>query len=171
MNIDIDIRVSGDDGEKLQTVSRHFSGKFDDDLNWGEGIDNMGRSFDTFLAEFLTFSGRIFRQTLLYGNRKAHNIKGRKEKEEKETEVSYIIRFGSGQKVEGRIPILKSIQSANEKGKKKQKSSGRKTKKYGFKSDKPEDFIDYFMQKAVESYESNFVLLGGKLKGKKEMEG
>lgn len=171
MNIDIDIQVSGDDGEKLSTVSRHFSGNFGEDLNWGEGIDRRGNSFDVFLSEFLTSSGKIFRQALLYGSRSVHQKKQKSKKTgREETEVTYMIRFGNGQKVEGRIPILKSL-SKRKESKKSRSSKSKKTKGLQFNGAEPQDFIDYFMQKAVERYESNFIHVGSMSEEREGIEG
>ena len=63
MIVDVDIHISNDEGVPIQNFTKRFDGRFE-----GERISNTyvsGKKFEEFLAEYLSNSGRMYRENLL----------------------------------------------------------------------------------------------------------
>lgn len=105
MNIDLDIKITKEDGENEQCFIKHFSGK----LNPFEGIpqikSDIDKNFEDFLSEFLSNSGQIIRKNLLGMDKGETAREYTQSKSLKGEELEYTLKLGTGQRVSGRIPL------------------------------------------------------------------
>lgn len=63
MVINIDIKIADDDGNLLQRFEKRFDGNIT--ISDKNGLDNkLGESFEDFLSEYMSFSGRTLRENL-----------------------------------------------------------------------------------------------------------
>jgi hypothetical protein len=107
MILDIDIRVSSDNGVQVHQFTKHFDSRFE-----GRKIENgeysRSKSFEDFLAEFLSGTGRVIRNQLISTTRNTTTYGVQKNKENVQN-IEYTLRLGDSQFVSGKIPLDKLI--------------------------------------------------------------
>jgi hypothetical protein len=105
MILDIDIRVSNDNGVQVQQFTKHFDSRFEGTSGIGSTNNSITKGFEEFLAEFLTSSGRVIRNNLITEqtavsytpNTSFNNY----------SNVEYTLKLGDSQSVTGSIPLDK----------------------------------------------------------------
>jgi hypothetical protein len=100
MIIDIDIKISDSDGRILHHEEKQFNKLDDSHKNLNFNID-LGKSFECFLSEYMSYSGRLIRDRLISEDMPyttADSI---------ENEVEYRIRIGSNHLFTGKFPVNK----------------------------------------------------------------
>lgn len=118
MIIDIDIKIANSDGKMIHRFSKRFDEKLEisDKINKGSGIS---KDFEDFLSEYLTSSGRSYREKLItYPDTSAFDQNSRDQTEgegpvmEKDTtggitdsEMEYKIFLGNNKVLTGKIPF------------------------------------------------------------------
>lgn len=105
MILDIDIRVSNDNGVQIQQFTKHFDSRFEGISGIGSTNNSITKGFEEFLAEFLSSSGRVVRNNLLteptavlYTPNSSDHYCGN---------VEYTLKLGESQSVTGHIPLDK----------------------------------------------------------------
>lgn len=118
MLLDIDIRISNDEGVQVQRFTKHFDSKFDGS-NITDENNSIGKSFHEFLSEYLSGSGRLIRDNLLDSNpldqaAPVRSVNGYSmlngpayNPEDYAAEVEYTLKLGDSQLITGHIPINK----------------------------------------------------------------
>lgn len=118
MLLDIDIRISNDEGVQVQRFTKHFDSKFDGS-NITDENNSIGKSFHEFLSEYLSGSGRLIRDNLLDSNpldqaAPVRSVNGYSmlngpdyNPENYAAEVEYTLKLGDSQLITGHIPINK----------------------------------------------------------------
>lgn len=118
MLLDIDIRISNDEGVQVQRFTKHFDSKFDGS-NITDENNSIGKSFHEFLSEYLSGSGRLIRDNLLDSNPQnqaapVRSVNGYSmlngpdyNPENYAAEVEYTLKLGDSQLITGHIPINK----------------------------------------------------------------
>lgn len=118
MLLDIDIRISNDEGVQVQRFTKHFDSKFDGS-NITDENNSIGKSFHEFLSEYLSGSGRLIRDNLLDSNpldqaAPVRSVNGYSmlngpayNPEDSAAEVEYTLKLGDSQLITGHIPINK----------------------------------------------------------------
>lgn len=118
MIVDVDIRISNDDGIPLQNFSKRFDGRFEGNRIYNQEF-TVQKSFDEFLAEYLSPSGQSYRNNLLRLVNAVkdvsfeNNIKsienygrlGEDIKNEIPENLEYYIKIGNDQTLSGKIPL------------------------------------------------------------------
>lgn len=104
MVIDIDIRISDNKGKLLHRLEKHFDRLADTDDKFSLNVD-LCKSFEQFLSEYMTNSGRIIRNKLIMRkmNPSETNI-------DRETEIEYNIKIGNNHVFYGTFPFDKLVQ-------------------------------------------------------------
>lgn len=107
MILDIDIRVSSESGIQIHQFSKHFDSRFE-----GRKIENgnhlIEKSFEDFLAEFLTGSGKVIRNQLI--STKSNVITNQFIQQATDLpNIEYTLKLGDSQFVSGKIPLNKLI--------------------------------------------------------------
>lgn len=118
MIVDVDIRISNDEGKQIQRFVKHFDGRFDSYDNSIEDNDR-NKEFEEFLAEYLTASGRTRRNQLvevlpMQGDTSAYllNTLGSQVRDQtagRRNDLEYTIRIGEEQSISGKIPLHKLV--------------------------------------------------------------
>lgn len=118
MLLDIDIRISNDEGVQVQRFTKHFDSKFDGS-NITDENNSIGKSFHEFLSEYLSGSGRLIRDNLLDSNPQSQAVPVRSvngysmlngpayNPADYAAEVEYTLKLGDSQLITGHIPINK----------------------------------------------------------------
>lgn len=110
MIIDIDIKIADHDGSILHRFEKRFD-KFeytDEPLNFNI---QMGKSFEEFLSEYMSYSGRIIRERLITGciSGKIPVQTSGAETEAVEKEIEYRIRLGDNKLYTGSFPFSRPV--------------------------------------------------------------
>lgn len=105
MILDIDIRISNDNGIQVQQFTKHFDSRFEGISGVGATNNTISKGFEEFLAEFLSSSGRVIRNNLItedtavsYTPNTSTYSYG---------DVEYTLKLGDSQSVCGHIPLNK----------------------------------------------------------------
>lgn len=121
MVIDIDIKIADGNGKLLHRFEKCFEEGNNTSRN-GAYLSDIGKSFEDFLAEYMSFSGRFIREKIMnnyhnmlyeqYNNTSHVNNTIETENEYDynidDAEMEYKIRIGSKKILIGKIPINKS---------------------------------------------------------------
>ncbi len=167
MIIDIDIKIADGQGNLLQRLVKRFDNidVSDDQLNFSLDV---GRSFEEFLSEYMSYSGRRIQEKLFTGSRPEaideeypsagfnldqyqdnvlqSSTDGYKKYEDRD--IQYLIRIGNGNVFSGKLSMKQPlpINNAQDNGELKPLNS---------REPGCED-LNYLMQKAIEKYETTF---------------
>ncbi len=106
MIVDVDIRISNDEGIPVQNFTKRFDGRFEGNKIY-DVESKSGKSFEEFLAEYLSYSGRAYRTSLLSDVSGIRMIKPVEKADEDfaENQLEYYIKIGNGQSIAGTIPL------------------------------------------------------------------
>jgi hypothetical protein len=104
MILDIDIRISNDNGVQIQQFSKHFDSRFEGISGLGTTNNSISKGFDEFLAEFLSSSGRIIRNNLIA---KPTVFSDAINYNQYPGDVEYTLKLGESGSVSGHIPLNK----------------------------------------------------------------
>lgn len=104
MILDIDIRVSNDNGVQVHQFTKHFDSRFEGKKIEG-GNNSISKNFEEFLSEFLSGSGRTIRDQLI--TQKDAYIDTRKSFSNSNNNIEYTLKLGDAQSVSGKIPLDK----------------------------------------------------------------
>lgn len=151
MIIDIDIKIADSDGKLLHRLEKRID-KFDfsnENLNFN--LD-MGKSFENFLSEYMSYSGRVIRERLIQNLRTSltdNQFKTKLMNQEAEREVEYRISVGASNVFIGKFPFhdLTPV---------KIKDDTLNTTEYDNAEEDTDWDITSTMSKAIEKYEANF---------------
>lgn len=161
MIIDIDIKIADSDGKLIQRFEKTFNNvdATGDKLNFN--LD-LGKTFENFLSEYMSYSGRIVRDKLMpyysapipyqtihnYFEEETMHLDSNINKELKDREIEYSISIGNGNVFSGKFPVKKLIQF----------SDSIDIKPENNQLDNAVDDIElsHQMTKAIEKYEANF---------------
>ncbi|RDY30753.1 hypothetical protein [Lachnotalea glycerini] len=105
MILDIDIRVSNDNGIQVHQFTKHFDSRFEGRSNINASDNSITKSFEEFLAEFLSSSGRVIRNQLITGQTAASNAV--QTSSDCFSNIEYTLKLGDSQSVSGKIPLDK----------------------------------------------------------------
>ncbi len=137
MLINIDIRIADNEG----TLLHHFEKSFEDDFMCSEKLGHhyIGESFDSFLSEYMSFSGHAVREKLIpsFSSAAANS------------EMEYNIQIGT-KRFFAKIPINK-ISYPN----KPDPSEEQSTAPIADQSESLDTILNYTMMKAITKYEAN----------------
>lgn len=126
MIIDIDIKIADGEGKTIHRYEKHF----DERIDSKDVIDDIGKSFEDFLSEYMSFHGRMIREKLI-NETKCHshplamvtkhekdviydedlqkindNNTGEDDSDTyRDSEMEYRIRIGNKRLLTGRIPF------------------------------------------------------------------
>ncbi|KAB1440581.1 hypothetical protein [Candidatus Galacturonibacter soehngenii] len=106
MILDIDIRVSSENGVQIHQFTKHFDSRFEGrKIESGNVID---KSFEDFLAEFLSGSGKVIRNQLI--SKESKEITNHFNQQSTDLHnIEYTLKLGDSQFVSGKIPLDKLI--------------------------------------------------------------
>ena len=104
MILDIDIRISNDNGVQIQQFSKHFDSRFEGISGIGTTNNSISKGFDEFLAEFLSSSGRVIRSNLIA---KPTVLSDAINYNQYPGDVEYTLKLGESGSVSGHIPLNK----------------------------------------------------------------
>ncbi|MFA9379028.1 MAG: hypothetical protein ACERKZ_20130 [Lachnotalea sp.] len=105
MILDIDIRVSSDNGVQVQQFTKHFDSRFEGTSGISTTDNSITKGFEEFLAEFLSSSGRVIRNNLITEETASSctpNIS-----RSSYSNVEYTLNLGNSQSITGNIPLDK----------------------------------------------------------------
>jgi hypothetical protein len=105
MILDIDIRVSNDNGVQVHQFTKHFDSKFEGKSGIDASNNSISRDFEDFLAEFLSGSGRVIRSQLITEQTAAFSDP--KVSDPSCGNIEYTLKLGDSQSVTGKIPLDK----------------------------------------------------------------
>lgn len=104
MILDIDIRISNDNGVQIQQFSKHFDSRFEGMSGIGTTNNSISKGFEEFLAEFLSSSGRVIRNNLIS---EPTAISDAVNYNQYPGDVEYTLKLGDSGAVSGHIPLNK----------------------------------------------------------------
>lgn len=102
MILDIDIRVSNDNGVEIHQFAKRFDSRFE-----GKRINGTSASkdFEEFLAEFLSSSGRVIRNQLITDPATSFDVPN--DINRSSNNLEYTLKLGDSQSISGNIPLDK----------------------------------------------------------------
>lgn len=107
MILDIDIRVSSESGVQIHQFTKHFDSRFE-----GRKIESdnhvIDKSFEDFLSEFLSGSGKVIRNQLILNESKEITNNFNQQSSGLHN-IEYTLKLGDSQFVSGKIPLEKLI--------------------------------------------------------------
>ncbi|WP_099466561.1 hypothetical protein [Konateibacter massiliensis] len=106
MILDIDIRVSNDSGVQVHQFTKHFDSRFEGTRIEG-GKGTITKSFEDFLSEFLSGSGRVIRDSLITRQDNSASISTPQTGTDAYGNIEYTLKLGDTQSVSGKIPLDK----------------------------------------------------------------
>lgn len=104
MILDIDIRVSNDNGVQIHQFTKHFDSRFEGKRIEG-GNNSVSKNFEEFLSEFLSGSGRAIRDQLI--TQKGAFVDTANSLSNSCNNIEYTLKLGDSQSVSGKIPLDK----------------------------------------------------------------
>ncbi|HHV09248.1 MAG TPA: hypothetical protein GXX75_03080 [Clostridiales bacterium] len=153
MIIDIDIKIADSNGKMLQHFVKRLDNidAADDRLKFSLDI---GKSFEQFLAEYMSYSGRRIQERLFADSRYPlsgqYDLSGGSYPSEKSgsREIQYLIRVGNGSIFSGKFPVKQLIEVRDMR--EPQGAEPVNSHETGCED------LNYLMQKAIEKYETTF---------------
>lgn len=175
MIVDVNIQISNDEGIPVQNFSKRFDGRFEGTRIY-PGDCNSIKSFEEFLAEYLSASGRTYRENLLsdksfesaynYRSESIHDdVYSAYDATSTSESLEYYIKLGNGQSITGTIPI-KRLAYLSEMGDNAEKDAMNHNTKsiketvmlegINENSKKAVKLVSVLLENAIEKYEANF---------------